>query len=162
MTFRLRLLPLDSPRRDERGETLIELMATSILMGLAIVAIVAALLNTVIASDNHRRSTRAGNEAVRLSEAVIAANYVKCTNASPPATEYAKVYDTGGTIVAPTGYTYEIVSVGYLQNRTAATPVFNSTCPTTDQGAQRVEVAVASAGRSAVRETIVVVKRDPA
>lgn len=151
-----------APRSNERGETLIELMATSILMGIAIVAILTGLLNAIRSSDMHRRYVRAGNEAVVLGEAVIAAPYQRCTATPAPATEYAKVFDVGGTVAEPNGYTYEIVSVTYLQDKTAGTPTFGATCPSTDQGAQRVEVRVTTNGPQTVRERLVVVKRDPA
>lgn len=154
--------PALGDQRGQAGETLIELMVTSVLMGVAIVALVTGLLNTVIASDSHRRMTRSGNEAVRLSEAVIAAPYQRCTATPDPATQYATVFaSVGGTIAAPTGYTYSIVSVQFLQDKTASTPVFGTTCPASDQGAQRVEVAVTSTGRSTARESVIVVKRDP-
>src|SRR4051794_14792034 len=89
-----------NPLRDERGETLVELLVTVIVIGIGLVAVVSALGSTVIASDAHQ--TRADAEVIvrDYSDAVKAkvavpladAAYVRCPPASffkPTAAEFA-------------------------------------------------------------------------
>lgn len=138
---------------DERGETLIELMATVVLMGVSIVAIVGALMGVIQTSSQHRRATRAGNEAVNVVEFIRDQNYVACgsigsyTLPSPP-----------------TRYSYSITSFRVLQNKTAAPPVWiappGGCTAANDTGAQQITVKVTATGTGAVSRTLTFVKRN--
>ncbi|MCU1497424.1 MAG: hypothetical protein JWM47_1377 [Acidimicrobiales bacterium] len=146
----------------ERGETLLELLATVFLLGVVIVGLVTALLQVIIASDNNRRHVRAGNEAVTMLENIRVAPYSQCSAASPTPqnTSYRSVAGT-----PPSGYTYTL-DIRFLVSRTAATSatspaVFQATCPGAgDQGSQRITITMVAPGRSAVAETLTLIKRN--
>ncbi len=143
--------------RGEEGLTLIELLATISIMGIAFIVVVGGLLTSVLGSDVHRR--QANSEAVLRSfaEAVKAEPYVPCATAA--------VY--GGTFTPLTGYTTKLEKpaghesenpVGYWSS--AADDFTDGPC-LTDEGLQRLSLKVtAPNGRG--EETVDVVKRDPA
>lgn len=137
--------------RGERGETLIELMATVVLMGVSIVALIGSLLGAMTTSNTHRRATRAGNEAVNVVEDLRGQTYVPCATTT-----------TYTLPTPPPTYTYTIESVRRLQNANAnpAVWVSNAGCtPTNDQGAQIIKIRVRSAGTPAVSRSLSLVKR---
>jgi type II secretory pathway pseudopilin PulG len=140
------------PAHDERGETLIELMATVVLMGVSIVAIVGALMGVIQTSSQHRRATRAGNEAVNVVEFIRDQDYTPCVTTS-----------TYALPTPPPRYSYTISSVRSLQSNTAGTPVWIATpggCnATNDQGAQQITVKVTATGTGAVSRSLTFVKR---
>ena len=146
-------------RQEEGGETLLELMATVVLLGVAIVGMVGAMIGTVRTTTQYRRSALTGNEAVNLAEAVRALPYVPCATAA----SYTLP-------TAPFRTTYAITEIRYLSNNTTAGQSWVSNCPTPDQGVQRIRVRATSdtlpggtgtRGRlGAVNRTITIMKRD--
>ncbi|MCB0963406.1 MAG: type II secretion system protein [Acidimicrobiales bacterium] len=140
--------------RGERGETLIELMATVILMGVSIVALVASLLAVMRTSVENRRATRAGNEAVNVVETLRGVDYIPCaTDASYVASLPA----------APRGYVTEITGLRRLQNADVEPPVWvapSGGCTTAnDTGAQEITVKVTATDGSDVSRSLSMVKR---
>lgn len=134
----------------ERGETLVELLVTVVIVGTAVVALVGALALAVRVSDIHRKQATAGAAVRAFAEAIetrvsATAGYVNCAT---PAS-YAGAY-TG----TPNGYTATITAVEYWDGTAFAT-----TC-TTDTGIQRVSLQVASDDGRAT-ETLDVVLRQP-
>ena len=59
-------------RRGERGETLIEILATIIIMGSAIIAIVAGIAVAVNSSDEHKKYVTVDTVLRDYAEAVAA------------------------------------------------------------------------------------------
>jgi Tfp pilus assembly protein PilV len=126
-------------RTDERGETMIELLLAVVIMGLVVVALVGALVTSVLVSDRHRKQATAASYARDYAEAVEAAPYANCTPAPY-------------TSVGPTwsGYTKSIVAVRYWSGT-----AWSATCA--GNALQQVTVQVASTdGRAA--EKVVLVK----
>lgn len=145
-----------SPR--ERGETLIELMATVVLMGVSVVALVGSLIGAMQVSTQQRNATRAGNEAVNVIEALRSAPYVNCAGV----TSYASSLPT-----AAPRFTYSIAKVEWLvPDPTPADPYPNPTwTPSTggsctDPGVQKITVRATAAGPGSVTRTLTFVKRD--
>ena len=138
----------------ERGETLIELMATVLLMGVSIVALVAALLGVMRTSVENRRATRAGNEAVNVVETLRSVDYVPCATASTYASSVP---------AAPRGYTTSITRVRRLQSDTASTPVWVPAAGgcnvANDTGAQEITIRVQATDGSNVSRSLTLVKR---
>ena len=145
---------------DDRGETLIELLVTVVILGTAVVAIVAALATGIMVSDIHRKQATAGAAVRAFAETLerqVAApsgpnptGYVDCaTNAS-----YA------GSYTAPTGYTATVVAVKFWTGTAFAPAAGPCTSPAVDTGVQLVSLKVDSAdGRAS--ETLDVVLRKP-
>jgi type II secretory pathway pseudopilin PulG len=134
--------------RDDRGESLIELLVTVVIMGFTMVAVVGGLLTAVQMSDVHRKQTNAGVVAQRLAEGVAQAAYVNC----------AAGYPTAGV---PSGYT-ATVGVRYWDaawNAGSTASPWKTACPSPDQGVQQVTVRVASGDGRATEQAVVVVRR---
>lgn len=139
----------------QRGETLIEIMATVVLMGTAIVAVLSGLFTAIVSSDLHRRQTRAAAEVTNVVESIDKATYSPCSGATIPT--YSTALPT-----LPSGFAVSSVVVEPLVSSAASDPTFAATCPGAgDQGAQRITVTVTQGiGGRRVTEKIVYVKRD--
>lgn len=137
----------------DRGETLVELIVTIAVMGLAVVAIVGAIANSIMLSALHRKQTTAGVYVRAYSEAVetkvATAPYVPC--AAPG--DYASVAPP-----PPAGFTSSITAVAYWNGSTFVGTL--ASCPGADQGVQRVSVRVATTDNKVV-ETLDVIVREP-
>lgn len=136
-------------REGERGETLIELIITVLLLGTAIVTLLGALFSVVVLVNRHRSNVATSSRATEIVETLQRAVYVPC-NASPgPAAAYGALFSNDDA---------SIFSVKYLQSATAEPAVFNGTCPSTDQGATEIVVEVergTGTGRVVTRQTII-------
>lgn len=135
---------------DERGETLVELLVTVVILGLAGVALVAGLTTALMIADTHRKAADAGttirNYAEAIETAVATSGYqVSCT----------PTYAAGFT--PPNGYTTPAIIAVRFWNGGA----FPGTCdPAVDTGVQQLTLRVSSVdGRAA--ESLTIVVRNP-
>jgi Tfp pilus assembly protein PilV len=141
------------PPTAERGETLIELLVTVLIMGVVIVAVVGGIATSILMSDIHRKQATAGaylrNYAEALQSAVAGGAYIACAN--PDGHDYA----TPTGFVVPAGYAATVVA-GTLKywNGTG----WQSTC-TTDTGLQQLTIQVASADTRASERLMVVIRK---
>jgi type II secretory pathway pseudopilin PulG len=135
--------------RDQRGESLLELVIAISLMGVAIVAVMAGLTTTVLMSDVQRKEATAGetvrNYASALQAYVADGHYVNC----------ASTYAVPG-FTAPDGFTARVVA-GSVQYWTGV--LWLPLC-LPDRGLQKLRVSVSSADGRAT-ETLDVVLRKP-
>ena len=143
-------------RRLERGETLLELLVTVTIMGTAFVGILAGIGTTFMATDSHRQEATAEgvlrNYAERIQDPTDVP-YVDCATAS------SYTSPTGFSLPA-SDWSASVVSVLSWQGDTPAT--FGATCPSPDEGLQRLTLQVKSPdGAHQAVETIVIVKRKP-
>lgn len=143
----------------EAGETLMELLATIVLMGIGILGILGALFTLVNVSDQVQQASRANlgahGHAEWLKNPLGDFRYQPC--AGP--TDYPTFTNV------PAGYTAEIVGIRYWTGGTAAnrTMQFSSSCaaPADDKGLQEITIKVTSKpGPRQSTETVVVTKRD--
>jgi type II secretory pathway pseudopilin PulG len=135
---------------DDRGETLVELLITIVIMGITVVAIVGALMTSIQMSDVHRKQATAGADARSYAEKVD--NYVAGSGYTPCAGPSAYSPSTVG-FSASSGFTASIASVKYWSGTTWA-PSCGS-----DSGLQQVTVQVASADARATETSVVVVRK---
>ena len=146
-----------SRRRDDRGETLIELVVAVVILSTAVIALMGGLATGIRVSDIHRKQANAGSyvrafaEAVESKVAESSTGYTACTGATTPAALYE------ATFANPAGYERHVTGVAYWNS---ATSTFVP-CPAAgDTGVQRVSLQVRSAdGRAS--ETLDVVIRKP-
>jgi len=136
----------------DRGETLVELMVTVMILGTAVVALVGGLALAVAVSDIHRKQATAG-AAVREFAEVLEREVAKSPTAYHDSTcavpaDYAGLYTS-----VPAGYIAEITDVRFWSASGIA-----ENCP--DIGVQVVSLRVSSADGRAV-ETLDVVLRKP-
>jgi type II secretory pathway pseudopilin PulG len=151
---------------DERGETLLELMATVVVMGLAIVAVLTALFTVINISDRSQRTSRinlmAHDYAEQLKQPIANGvndySYLPCANLT---TNKYPAYQ--GTL--PTGVTVTINRIRYWNNTKSAAPNYAlgwaNACPATDFGLQEIRIQITgTVGKQTVNELLLVVKRD--
>lgn len=141
-------------RRQEHGETLLELLITVTILGLAVASIAGAVLAAVGGSTMHRQQAQAQALLHSWAERVAAvsdASYVACAVAgSIPAPPSDAV---------PAGFTASVTRVQYWD---AASSSFGPSCGT-DSGVQQVRLTVTAPQRllPAFSEYVDVVVRRP-
>jgi prepilin-type N-terminal cleavage/methylation domain-containing protein len=144
-------------RRPDDGVTLIELMVTVMIVGIAFGTILVALQGMYRASDEHRKLSVAETWVRRYADAIGAASYTSCASTS--------TYSAALTPSPPADYTATIASVEYWNGDTSPATFgsLQSACQSSgDKGAQRITVRVAGTLTSgSVTKTVVFVKRNP-
>jgi len=135
----------------DRGETLIEILLTVVIMGITVTAILGGVGVGVLMSDVHRKQATAGVAVRDLAEAVqdsvAGTGYVPCATAA--------AYASPPGYAAPAGYTASVVptSVRYWTGGG-----WQAVC-TVDSGLQRITVQVASTDGRASEQLDVVLRR---
>ena len=132
----------------QEGTTLIEVLVTVTIMGIAFTAILGGISTAILASDIHRKQATAQTVLRNLAEFETLAAYTAC----------ATTYSTVGFAI-PTGYTVSVTPIEYwVQSPPSGgqiTGTFSGTCPSPDQGLQRLNLSAASVdGRATERVQI--------
>lgn len=133
----------------DTGTTLVELVVTVAILGVAFAAILGGMSTSSIASDQHRKQATAETVLRSLAESVKRQPYT-CPGAY-----------TAGQITVPAGYVASVDQVQYWDGSTPLTPSrFSPTPPAcgNDRGIQIVVLSVSSSG-GGVREQLQVLKR---
>lgn len=155
-------------RRGEAGETLIELMATVILLGLAVTLIISGIWTAIAVSDQNQKASRVNlylhDYAEQLKSPLDAYAYIECATKSGGSRPYPNYQG-----LLPAGFTVKVVDITFL------TPTKNGSggldehtaCQlsgTTDRdpGLQRITLEAKSPATSkfARTEQLVLIKRD--
>ncbi|MGH8985698.1 MAG: type II secretion system protein [Acidimicrobiia bacterium] len=129
--------------RGQAGETLVELLITISILGLAVVAILAGLGTAVRLSGTHRTQANAEVIAAGGAESVKKQQYVDCPSS----------YTANDDVNVPSGWSLSVTSVKNWNGTS-----FVSNCPSPNQKLQLVTVRAASPNGNSV-ETVDVVKR---
>ncbi len=137
----------------ERGETLLELLVTVMIMGVAVVVLLGGVGTSIRMSGVHREQTTAGaylrafGAAVDGAVAASPSGYVECATPASYAGTYA---------LADPGFTAAVLAVRYWDGT-----AFTTGCtPLTDTGVQQVSLRVSSTDGS-VAESLDVIVRKP-
>lgn len=124
--------------RNQRGETLIELLLTMFIMSTVLVSLLALLMTVIAGSASHRATVSAGNQVTTIAEQLDKVDYVACGGAGNPVSTYQSKMPT-----VVSGYTGTLVSVEYLSSSTSDNQTFTSSCPGGgDKGTQRITLRV--------------------
>ena len=143
-----------APRRrcaGERGETLLETLATVTILGITVVAVMFGLATAINLSRDHQDDADAAIVLTAAADAVKDATYVACPGVSTAS------YDPTAGIGLPTHWSAGNVTVTSVQGWNGSG---FAACTATDRGMQLVTVAATSPdGKTAVH--VDVVKRAP-
>jgi Tfp pilus assembly protein PilE len=143
------------PCGNDRGETLIELLATIAVMGTAVVAIIGATGTAIRLSDVHRNQAKAGAYLREFAEAIEAR-----VAASP--TGYQSCATTGSysgpSVYAPTDTSYSATATN-VRVWDGAGNWLASGAGCMDRGVQRVSLRVQRAGDTAGETLDIVIRR---
>ncbi|GAA2330583.1 prepilin-type N-terminal cleavage/methylation domain-containing protein [Dactylosporangium salmoneum] len=142
---------------NDRGETLIELLVTVIIVGVAVVALVGGIATSIRMSDIHRKQAQAGAYVRAFGEAIVNSvrtgvptTYTACAGMLTYWTAYP-AHPDGGTAYIPA-----ITGVKYWNPTSKA---FEASC-ITDSGVQKVSLKVSTSDNK-VAETLDVIIRKP-
>ncbi|MCA1840847.1 MAG: prepilin-type N-terminal cleavage/methylation domain-containing protein [Actinomycetota bacterium] len=149
--------------RSDLGLTLIEVLITVAIMGIAFVSILGAMGTSILASDIHRKRANAETVLRNYSEAIKGTSYVPC-----PASGTAYNNASGFTPASPNqNYSVSVTAVEYLATSTVSGNVVPSpipcATPTSDPGVQRLTLQVSgpSGATHQVTQTVKVIRRAP-
>lgn len=138
------------PRRSEAGTTLVEVLITVMILGVAFVAILGGMGTSFGLSALHREQARVETEVRRYAEALKKATYVNSCSADA----YTGVAFTAGAAYSVTPPKV----VGYVDEATGGSL---ATCTTADPALHVVELSVASTQDDRAVETMTILKRSP-
>lgn len=116
------------PQRVDTGETLIEALVTIAILGIAVVALLGAVLIGVKTSVLHRKHAQAQGELRSWAERISAGPYVNCANQA----DFVAFSSTTG------GLSGAVTAVRYWDGSASA---FGPSCGT-DSGLQRVTLRI--------------------
>lgn len=140
------------------GFSLIESIIAITIIGMTVMALIAAVLTVLYSTNSHKRSVFSGVELTTIAEAVRDLSYVDCEAASSMQSRL-----TAETAEMLPGYNLAVTDITFANSNTNADPNFStrSECVSTkDYGLQRVVLNVSSPGTPDVAEEVVVLKRD--
>jgi len=140
------------PGSNDEGETLLEVVMSVAIMGIAVVAIVGGIATSILMSDIHRKQATAGAYVRSYAEAVV--GYVAVPG-NFNATTVPSALQTAVGFAAPAGF---IASVTMVQCWDDTGKVFGGCVA--GNTVQRVTLSVASTD-SRASESLVVVVRQP-
>jgi prepilin-type N-terminal cleavage/methylation domain-containing protein len=140
---------------EDKGDTLIEVLVSVVIMGIAAVAIFGGLLTSVSLSSYHRHQSSAGTSVRNFGESVVkyaaGTGYTACATTatySPASVGYT----------APSGLAASAVSVQYwIGSAWTSTGCTSST----DTGVQKVSIQVTTSADSRATELLTIIVRKP-
>jgi type II secretory pathway pseudopilin PulG len=142
-----------SRRRNEAGETLAELLVTIAILGVAIVLLVGALADSILASSLHRQLATGDTIARSVSEVIKGTPFN--ASGSYPATLWTAPSDPAN-LVTTTGFSVT-PTVKCLNGATFDTATYTSSCPS-PYGLQQITVTVTSNAKGQTN-TVTILKR---
>jgi len=141
------------PVRTEAGTSLVEVLMTVAILGIAIVSIVAAMGTSIVGTDHHRKQAQAHTVLLSAVDAVKSQStnpYQSCATVSS--------YTPSSGVTLPSGWSTSVISVTSVTYWNGST--FAATCPAADAKLQLVDVAVSTPDGRAT-ESVAIVKRNP-
>ncbi len=152
---------------DDRGETLVELLITIAITGIAVVSIVGGLMTAIATSDIHRKQATGGayarNYAESVNRYIAAGHYTACAGKAPQP-DYTPAF---ATVTLPADYkdnykdpvaTYRYWDPAWTPG-SSATPWTLGCSVTTDAGLQQVTVSLESKDGRALERSVIVVRK---
>lgn len=144
--------------KDERGETLSELLMTILIMGIAFVSILAGLGTAIALSGVHRGQANADVVIVSAADAVKSQTqnaYVACNLATTSS------YSPTTGVTLPSGWTAANLTITSVKGWNG-TAFATCTSGSTDNKIELVTVQAVTPGTPSTTESVDVLKRNPA
>ncbi|MER7002916.1 prepilin-type N-terminal cleavage/methylation domain-containing protein [Dactylosporangium sp. NPDC000555] len=134
---------------NDRGETLIELLVTVVIVGVAVVALVGGIATSIRMSDIHRKQAQAGAYLRTYAETIeyyvtVSGKYTPCGTYNDVSFDHDPAYEP------------KITGVRYWNSSSSA---FATVC-TSDSGIQKVSLKVSTKDNT-VTETLDIIIRKP-
>jgi len=141
-----------SPRaRGEQGDTLVEVLITIAILGIAFAGILAGLATAIRMSSIHRGQANADVVLVSSADAVKSQAYVAC-----PSVTTSSYSPTSG-VTLPSGWSASNITITSVQKWNGTS--FQASCPATDQGLELVTIKATSPDNGGSSEQVDVIKR---
>ncbi len=158
-------------RRGEVGETLVEILVSTALLGIVGIGIIGAIASVLVSTEIDRKVSHAETIIRSYASAIQRAEYIPCGSAA--------AYTAAAGFTPPRRFDATVTDVGYWDGaapvvvpkadpapRQSSTLNFGACAPGSDHGLQQVSLRVAAvvSGRpdSSGRAELTVFKRDPA
>ena len=138
--------------RGERGDTLIEVLITISIMGIAFTGLLAGLATAIRLSGIHRGQANAAVVLVSAADSVKNQSYVACPSVTTSS------YNPTSGVTLPSGWSSSNVTI--LSVKPWNGSAFQASCPATDQGLQLI-TSKATSPDSSSSEQVDLVKRVP-
>lgn len=144
-------------RRGENGETLVETLVSTALLGIVGIGIIGAIAAVLISTDVDRHVSRGETVLRSYVAAVQSAPYQACAGLASYPDDYTE----------PDGFTVGVTKIDFWNGAGptavpgSGTLTFTGGCGGTDHGLQRISVRVTSPGQRGTTETATFVKRGP-
>jgi type II secretory pathway pseudopilin PulG len=134
-------------RRDDRGETLLELIISIAIIGLGVTSILGAVMAATGSSTLDQRQVQAQSRLKSWAEKLNTAGYVDCATTSSYPTYLTFAGQTSPAPALPNGFTAGYVTVQSWNGTgfVATTPSCTAGVGGTDQGVQRVQLRITAA-----------------
>jgi type II secretory pathway pseudopilin PulG len=134
--------------RAERGDTLVEVLITITIVGIAFTGILAGLATAINLSGRHRGQANADVVLVSAAESVKNQAYTQCASTSS--------YNPASGVTLPSGWSASNLSITSVRKWNGTS--FQTSCPTTDQGLQLITISATTPDNKST-ESVEVVKR---
>lgn len=152
-------------RREQTGETLVEILVSTTLLGIVGIGIIGAIASVLISTDVDRKSSQSEVIIRSFASAIQRTGFVTCGGPG----------DYQGAFSAPRGFVANVTGVSYWDGaRPTVVPTvspapkqssalnFRACSNGTDHGLQQIKLEVSRPGASRLgRAELTIVKRDP-
>lgn len=135
----------------ERGDTLVEVIMTVVIVGIAFTGILAGLGTAINLSGTHRGQANADVVLVSAADSVKAQGYVPCPGVTA-STYYSPMLEG---VTLPSGWSASNLAITAVKGWNGSAFV---SCPSSDGGLQRVTITATTPDNRSI-ETVDVVKR---
>jgi type II secretory pathway pseudopilin PulG len=143
---------LPSSARSEVGETLVELILTIVILGIAVAGLVGGIFTATTTSALHRQQTEGArlvrNAAEHLKNRTV--TYTSCQ------ANGASTYNAALSAVTPSGWTIRAASISVWN---ADNPATFGSCSNSDSGLQLITLEALQTTNPSVDEQVTILKR---
>lgn len=139
-------------RRDDRGETLLELVVTIAILGVCVVGIGAGIALSVKISSIHRDQATADAFLHNYAE-TLQNSYTPCSAGTTP--DYVSI----GSLAPPSGFAAPTATVKFWNPSGSPASFSSASCPASDPGLQQVTLSLNSSDGFTTESLVVILRK---